>query len=101
MFTSISWQAYLITLSGTVTIYYLVILLLFYRTELISLFTGNLKTQNHRNETDDFETDSVIGEVKNNEHYSSVSSEELQFHHETEIEQSENHLIPSPDENEN
>lgn len=99
MFTSISWQAYLTSLSGIVTIYYLGILLLFYRTELISLFTGNLKTKNHRNEKADFETDSVIGGIKNDEHYSSVRSEELQFHHETEIEQSENHLIPSPDEN--
>lgn len=99
MFTSISWQAYLTTLSGIVTIYYLGILLLFYRTELTSLFTGNLKTENHRHETADFETDAVIGEVKIDEHYTSVSSEELQFHHETEIEQSENHLIPSPDEN--
>ncbi|HTN19774.1 MAG TPA: hypothetical protein VL125_04830 [Pelobium sp.] len=99
MFTSISWQTYLTTLSGIVTIYYLGILLLFYRTEFIALFTGNLKTKEHRNETADFETDSVIGEVKNDEHYSSVSSEELQFHHETEIKQSENHLTPRPDEN--
>jgi hypothetical protein len=99
MFTSISWQAYLITLSGIVTIYYLGILLLFYRTELTSLFTGNLKTKEHRNENDDFKTDAVIGEVKSDEHYSSVNSEELQFHHDTEIEQSENHLISSPDEN--
>ena len=96
MFTSISWQTYLITLLGIVAIYYLGILLFYYRADFISLFTGK---ENPQNSSADFETDSIMGEVKPDEHYSSVSSEELQFHHDTEIEQSENHLIPSPDEN--
>ncbi len=92
MFISISWQTYLITLLGIVAIYYLGILLLYYRADFISLFTGK---DNHPNSTEDFHTDSIMGKVKQDERYSSVGSEELQFHHETETEQSENLLIPT------
>lgn len=92
MFISISWQAYLITLLGIVAIYYLSILLMYYRAEFISLFVGK---ENRQDSIEDFQTDSIMGEVKQDERYSSVSSEELQFHHETEIEQSENLLIPT------
>ncbi len=95
MFISISWQTYLITLLGIVAIYYLGILLLYYRADFISLFIGK---ENPQDSTEDFQTDSIMGEVKQDERYSSVSSQELQFHHETEIEQSENHLIPTPHE---
>ncbi len=94
MFTSISWQTYLIALLSIVTIYYLCVLLLFYRAELWALKSQNQTPQNQNDFINNSETDSVMGSVKQDESYSSVSSEELQFHHETEREQIENHLIP-------
>lgn len=74
MFSSISWQTYLISLSGLCFIYYLSILLWFYRKELWPFLSNNPQSEIQ----DEFTgKDSIIGQAKPSSR--SISSKELHF----------------------
>lgn len=74
MFSSISWQTYLVTLSGLCFIYYLSILLWFYRKELWQFLSNNPQSEFQEELA---EAHSVIGQAKSTSH--PMSSEELHF----------------------
>lgn len=96
MFTSISWQAYLIALLGITTIYYLGILIWFYHKDLLAFINGNKISS-----TEDFEnrsSESIMGEAKEEESFSYTSADELQFSENKENSESIHPLIHSTDE---
>ncbi len=85
MLNSISWLQYVVALAMLITGYYSVIVSIYYRTEITSILkwkkTGerDLESKSHHG--------NVLGEIKNDPHESSLSSEELRF-----TSESPNHL---------
>ena len=96
MFTSISWQTYLIVLLGITSIYYLSILLWFYGKDLFAFINGKQITSTEYSEN--HSSDSVMGAAKEDESFSAVNADELQFSENEENSESTHPLIQVRDE---
>jgi len=82
MFTFISWQQYLLAIIALITLYYSGILLVYYRVEIATIFNWKM-TRQIKFEPTNLNSNSVLGEIKQNDQEASLSSEELEFSSET------------------
>lgn len=96
MFTSISWQAYLIALLGITTIYYLSVLLWLYGKDLFAFING--KQISSREDSENHSSDSIMGAVQEDQSFSSVDADELQFSEHDENSESVHPLTHTTDE---
>ena len=78
MFTSISWQLYLLAITTLVTLYYSGVLLVYYRVEIAAIL--NWKMDRHIEfESTNPNSNSVLGETRQDNQGNSFSQEDLQF----------------------
>ncbi|HEX7358348.1 MAG TPA: hypothetical protein VF270_11615 [Ignavibacteriaceae bacterium] len=96
MFTSISWQAYLIVLLGITTIYYLSVLLWFYGKDLFAFING--KQISSTEDSENHSSDSIMGAAKENESFNAVNADELHFTENEEFSESIHPLTQTTDE---
>jgi len=96
MFTSISWQAYLIALLGITAIYYLSVLLWFYGKDLFAYING--KQTSSTDDSENHSSDSIMGAVKEEDSFSAVNADELQFSENDENSESIHPLTNTTDE---
>lgn len=76
MLSSITWQQYLLAVTALALIYYIAVLFLYYRQDLIGVFNRKSIKQTA---TESQGTSSIMGEAKKEAYGTPVSQQEIQF----------------------
>lgn len=76
MLNSISWLQYAIAISILLTGYYLAIILIYYRPQIMAIVNGNVQ---YPNDIEPYPEKNVLGEIQPDLNGASIVSGELQF----------------------